>query len=175
MERLVRLGYTLLIFALMGILSAAYYQQYFKHEMPCPLCLLQRIAMFGVSLGAFMQLRMGIQAKFTSFSLFFAFFGASVSIRQILLHICPGSPIFGIPVYGVNLYTWAFLAFAGAIVALALALFLEPEKKNISHTNLIEWIAGIVIVVLLIANGITTYFECGFNICPDLPWPQDRN
>src|SRR5438309_1966573 len=122
--RLARTLNAALAIILMLILSAAYYQQYFKHETPCPLCLLQRLGMIGVAFGAVLNLRFGIQPLHYGFSLLSAFFGGSVSVRQILLHICPGSPIFGYPVFGLSLYTWAFFTFCASIVAMILLLFL---------------------------------------------------
>lgn len=173
MERFLRFALTIFILVLMGILSGAYYQQFFKREMPCPLCLLQRLAMFGVSLGDFMNLRFGLRARYFAFSLFSALLGAGISIRQILLHICPGSPIFGIPVYGLNLYTWAFLAFAGSILAISLALILLPRECKIIKMNKWEWFTVCVVLALLLSNTITTYIECGIGACPDLPWSED--
>lgn len=41
-----------MLLTLAGILSAAAWLQYAGGEIPCPLCLLQRFAMFGVAFGS---------------------------------------------------------------------------------------------------------------------------
>ena len=48
--------------------------------------------------------------------------GAAMSMRQILLHIVPGTGSFGNPIFGLHLYTWAFIAFALMIVGGAILL-----------------------------------------------------
>ncbi|MCI0381978.1 MAG: disulfide bond formation protein B [Chlamydiae bacterium] len=173
--KLLRTLNALLIFVLMGILSAAYYQQYFKHELPCPLCILQRLGMIGVSIGALLNLRFGIRIEHYALSLFSAFYGGAVAIRQICLHICPGFPIFGIPVFGINLYTWSFLAFFSAALAIIFMLFFHrnEEIKQVKM-NWFEWLACTSVYALTLLNFITTFDECGIGPCRDVPWPQPK-
>ena len=166
---------TLLILVLMGILSSAYYQQYVKQGMPCPLCILQRLAMFGVALGAFLNLRRGVSASHYGISLLSAIFGGAVSLRQVALHVCPGFPVFGVPVWGLSLYTWAFLAFAASAFSIAVLLFFCPKEKKIIPMNWFEWTAAIILFALLLSNTITTFEECGMGPCVDLPWHHSRN
>lgn len=173
MIKLQRTLNALLALVLMGILLAAYYQQYFKHELPCPLCILQRLGMIGVSIGAIMNLRFGIHTKHYAVSLLSAFVGGSVSVRQILLHICPGSPVFGIPVFGLNLYTWAFVAFCCSVLAIIGLLFLYSEKEESKlPLNWLEKLAFFAVILLTLANFITTLNECSLGFCKDVPWPQ---
>lgn len=170
---LVRFLNVLLALILMGTLSGAYYQQYFKHELPCPLCMLQRLAMFSIAIGALLNLRFGIRPQHYAVSLLGAFFGASVSLRQIALHVCPGFPVFGIPVFGLALYTWAFIVFCCSILGIILLLFLySPVEKKVVHISLLEKITFCIVFVLLLANFITTFDECGLGFCSDVPWPQ---
>jgi len=49
----------LLMFVIAGILTAAMTLQYLKGELPCPLCLLERLAMFGVCFGIMLNFRRG--------------------------------------------------------------------------------------------------------------------
>lgn len=166
----------LLALILMGTLLGAYYQQYFKHEMPCPLCILQRLAMFMIAIGAIMNLKFGPKPKYYGLSLLGAFFGAAVSLRQICLHICPGFPVFGIPVFGLSLYTWAFVIFCCSILGIILLLFMYPSHERHYHhvlhlSNFEKFVFWLVFLVLL-ANFITTFDECGLGFCRDVPWPQ---
>ena len=173
MERFSRIANTLFILVLMGILSASYYQQFFKNGNPCPLCILQSFGMFGVALGLCLNLRVGIEPKHYGFSLLFALFGGGVSLRQIALHICPGFSVFGIPVFGLSLYTWAFLAFVISVFAIATLLMLYPkERGQVPKLNWFEWIAILAVLVLLTANHITTFRQCALGPCQDVPWPQ---
>ena len=52
-----RLLLTAMLIVLAAVLTAAMVMQYAFGEIPCPLCLLQRYAMFGCCFGIVMQLR----------------------------------------------------------------------------------------------------------------------
>lgn len=91
------------VLGICGVLLGAYYIQFVEGEFPCPLCLLQRLAMLGVAFGAMLNLRYGIHTRHYGVSLLSAVFGASISIRQILLHIDPSDSGYGSPVLGMHL------------------------------------------------------------------------
>lgn len=176
MHSVARILNALMVLVFMGILASAYYQQFFKHEMPCPLCILQRLGMFSVSLGALMNLRFGIKPKFYGLSLLSALYGAGVALRQMALHVCPNFPVFGLPVFGIDLYTWSFFAFATSIFALSILLFLYNPKDVPKEKPKLHWLdklAFLVFIILLSANFITTFMECGLGACKDVPWPQN--
>ncbi len=166
MEKILRFANALFILVLMGILSGSYYIQFFKHEMPCALCIFQRFAMCGIGLGCFLNLRNGLAPKHYGLSLLFALFGASVSLRHIAFHACPGFPPFGMPVFGLSLYTWAFLTFIFSIFATALLLLLQPkEPLPPSKFNLFEWTISLLLLLFLLSNSYTTYLECFWGPC----------
>jgi disulfide bond formation protein DsbB len=163
----------LLVLVLMGVLLSAYYQQFFKHEMPCPLCILQRLGMIGVSVGLLMNLRFGIRPEHYALSLLSAFMGGAVSIRQILLHICPGFPVFGIPVFGLSLYTWAFIVFCcSALAIIGFLFFYSPKDKSSTQMNYFEIFTFGLVFTITLMNFFTTFYECGVGFCLDVPWPQ---
>jgi disulfide bond formation protein DsbB len=54
-----RLILLVMLLALAGILTSAMAIQFVDRENPCPLCLLQRVAMFGCCFGLIHQLRSG--------------------------------------------------------------------------------------------------------------------
>ena len=56
--------------------------------------------------------------------------GASISIRQILLHIVPPDPGYSKPVLGLHLYTWALLVFVAQIVASGLTWCLRASSSR---------------------------------------------
>ncbi len=161
----------LFIVVLSGVLMGAYSIQFFKDEMPCPLCLLQRVGMIGVALGQVLNLRFGMRPAHHAFSIFSALCGASVSIRQITLHICPGFPTFGEPVFGASLYTWAFITFVASIFAIGCMLFLyknDTDQKAPPKMELWAKAACGLILLITVANIFTTFWECGPLFCPEI-------
>ncbi len=54
-----------MMFVIAAILTAAMVFQYYGGEIPCPLCLLQRVAMFGVCFGIIMHFQHGPSARNT--------------------------------------------------------------------------------------------------------------
>lgn len=160
---MVRLFNGLLVIVLAGVVTSAYAYQVRAAEEPCPLCLLQRLGMIGVAMGALLNLRFGVRPLHYGLSLLSALFGASVSIRQILLHICPGEPIFGIPFLGLSLYTWALIAFVCSMVAISILLFFE--KVEVRGLGLLGQVSFAFLFLLALANGVTTFLECGIGAC----------
>ena len=118
-----------------GVVLSAFYIQFVMHEFPCPLCMLQRYGMFLSSLGALfviMQARRGElttarYAQGIGLGLIGALAGATVSVRQIELHIEPGDPGYGAPVLGLHLYSWAFVTFVIVLIYCGAMLILMPR------------------------------------------------
>lgn len=160
---------TLWIFILCFVLTGATIYRFELHEDPCPLCLLQRLSMIGIGVAVFMNLRFGIKLKHYALALAFTIFGGSVSLRQIALHVCPQFSTFGTSIFGLELFTWAFLVFAGSLAGLMLLLFLQPtdgrlhEKPHKLH--LLEKVAGGYLFIAALYNTIMIYFLCGFGPC----------
>lgn len=170
MLRLQRFFNALIILTLSGILLSAFGVQLFLHEVPCPLCLLQRLGMFGVACGAMLNVRYNIRMSHYGLILLSSLFGGFVAIRQISLHVCPGTPAFGLPVLGLSLYTWSFIIFACCVLAVALLLLLYNPKEPAESTPPMEWwgkLAFILILTLALANVLTTFIQCGFGPCAD--------
>ena len=113
---------------LIAVLLVAYADQFAGHDLPCPLCLLQRVALVGVAYGLLLNLRYGPQPQGYAIMLLAALFGMGVAGRQVLLHIVPGSGAYGAPLLGLHLYTWSFILFALVILGTAVLLFVpRPE------------------------------------------------
>lgn len=156
------------ILILCGVLFGGFFMQFYYHEEPCPLCLLQRLGMIGVGCGLFLNMRFGISTHGYAISYFNAVLGAAVSIRQIMLHICPGDQPFGLPVFGLSLYTWAFIVFVSVILGISLLLFLyKPEKLPIPPRKMrkFPFFAAVILILFTAANAITTLVICGFGPC----------
>ena len=126
------------LLGLLGITAvqlAAYAFQFAQGELPCPLCLLQRVAFAMVAFGFLLNVTHGSQPAHYGIILLSALFGASVSGRQILLHIVPGSGAYGSAILDLHFYTWAFLLFVATILATATLLLLhvgecQPDAEH---------------------------------------------
>lgn len=163
----------LLILVLVGVLCAAIYQQFSGGGDPCPYCWLQRMAMTGLATAILMNLRFGISTKAYSITLFFAFTGGAAALRQVALHVCPTFPIFGKPVFGINLYSWAFIVLCCS--ALAIFVFLFFFNSSQEKPRRLSWLEKGAFGALLLITFVNAYLlfdQCGFKRCPDVVWPQ---
>lgn len=161
---------SLLILILSGVLLSAYGVQFIYHEQPCPLCMLQRLAMIAVACCAALNLRFGIRTAHYGLMLISSLFGGFVALRQISLHVCPGFSTFGLPVLGLSLYTWSFIVFVCVVGYVSLLLFLHKpyEETNSSTLNGLAKFSCILILCVTIANVITTFLQCGLGPCVDI-------
>jgi len=165
------------------VMLSAFFIQFVKGEFPCPLCMLQRYGMILATLGALfviMQARRGLlttarYAQGLGLGLIGVLAGASVSVRQIELHILPGDPGYGEPFLRLHLYTWAFVTFAIVMIYVGVMLILMP--RGIPHAPPVGSTArkvSTVIIWLFIgvvaANVIAIIFLEGFApVLPDDP------
>ncbi len=107
-----------------AVLTAAMVMQYAYGELPCPLCLLQRVAMLGVCFGLMQNFRNGFSDRNLGYSLLFSVFLLVVSIRQTLLDIYPrpGHQYVGNSVLGLHMPVWSILIAMALITAFAIKL-----------------------------------------------------
>src|SRR5512140_3064558 len=115
------------LYAIGLVLAAAFAAQLWLHELPCPLCLLQRIQFAVLAIGPIMNVRWGPRPSHYALSLLAAAAGAAFSTRQILLHILPGDAGYGTALFGYHYYTLALIGFAAAIVLLAAILLFDRQ------------------------------------------------
>lgn len=154
------------------ILATAFYCQLINHELPCPLCLLQRVCFVGVGLGLCMNLREGTRISHYGFILFSALLGFAIALRQIFLHISPGDIGYGSPLLGLYLYTWSAIVFLIVIGLVAISLLFEQQfckkKKTLPLTRPAYFLLSLFLLLILF-NGISTFLECGPFVCKDNP------
>lgn len=161
--------------ALTGIcvsLIVAFFFQIFLGEIPCPLCMMQRIGLLMVGFGFFLNVRFGPSAIHYSIIILSAMVGAGVSLRQVLLHVVPGTGGYGSAIFGYHMYTWGFIAFMATVIFAAIMLVLDRNRLANHTTNTTNWIAnslGLVLLVLAIANLASDVLVCGFSICSGDP------
>lgn len=175
MEMSPRQAVTLNALALYGIsavLLVAFYWQLAYDELPCPLCLLQRVAFAALAVGPILTIRHGPSPHHLGLVVIAAALGAVISSRQVLLHILPGDPGYGSALLGLHFYSWAFVTFAGALIATGAMLVFFPQKTGEGKppaTSLIEHAAVWLVMALVALNALSVLLECGFSACPANP------
>ena len=167
------------VLAVTFVLLGAFAVQFGDGEVPCPLCILQRMAMMLCALGpAYIILRARLgRVDATDFatgyglSILAAVLGTCISTRQILLHIIPPDPGYGMPVLGLHLYTWALIVFVVVLVDSGLNLIfireLLPSQVKFAWPS--KAVIGLYSAVIL-ANAISVFCQEGFHwTLPDEP------
>src|ERR1700687_3678426 len=119
------------LYAVALVLAAAFAAQLLLHELPCPLCLLQRIQFAVLAIGPILNVRWGPRPGHYALSLLdAAAAGAVFSTRQVLLHIMPGDAGYGTALLGYHFYMLALIGFAAAIVLLAAILLFDRQFEH---------------------------------------------
>ena len=129
-----RLVLLLMLAALAAVLTAAMILQYAFGEIPCPLCLLQRVAMLGCCFGLIRQLRAEGSERGAGISLVFALLLLVISVRQTLLDLFPrpGHAYIGSAVLGMHMEVWSVLVAVALLLGFAIrfALFGAPRARG---------------------------------------------
>src|SRR5262245_66494518 len=86
---------TLGLYAVALVLAVAFAAQLILGELPCPLCLLQRIQFAMLAVGPTLNVRFGPRPSHYAVSLFAATAGAAFAARQVLLQLMLGTNGFG--------------------------------------------------------------------------------
>jgi disulfide bond formation protein DsbB len=161
------------LYALAALLTATFAAQFLLGELPCPLCLLQRVMFALLAVGPILNIRFGPRPSHYALSLLVAVAGAIVSTRQVLLHIMPGDAGYGSAILGYHYYTWALVGFVAAVVLLAAALLFdrqfEATRPVATPTSPFATTAIVLALVLTALNVASTLLECGFKSCADDP------
>jgi len=167
-----RLVLLLMLLILVAILTAAMVMQYAFGEIPCPLCLLQRFAMFGCCFGLVQQLRSGSTEHGTGIGLIFSILLLVISARQTLLDLSPrpGHDYVGSAIFGIHMPVWSvFIAVALLLgFAVRLALFGGPRsapEKNGSTIYRLVWGLAVYVVFICAVNFISVVAQCGMGEC----------
>lgn len=159
-----------------SILVFAFGYQFINHDIPCPLCLLQRAGLILVGLGFQMNLSLKPRNSHYGFVLIGSLLTATVAVRQTLLHITPDDPGYSSTVLGIHFYTWCAISSAGMILLIAfftfisdLSLDLDVPAILLKLSKEIGLAASGVFLVIIFLNLVSTLFECGLGSCPENP------
>lgn len=160
------------LYGVAAVLAAAFAAQFLLNELPCPLCLLQRIMFTALAIGPILNIRFGPRPSHYALSLLAALIGAMVSTRQVLLHIMPGDAGYGSALLGYHYYTWALLGFIAAITLLSAILLFDKQfdsTRAATPASAFARTAIWLVIGLTGLNVISTLLECGFGACADNP------
>jgi disulfide bond formation protein DsbB len=162
----------LALYAIALVLLMAFGFQLTRGELPCPLCLLQRVALVALAVGPVLNIRHGPRPSHYAMSVLAAMAGAVVAIRQILLHILPGDPGYGSAFAGLHYYSWAAVIFAVAIVLTGVMMLFDrqfdetiPAPPPPRFATIAVWL----VILIAVANIGSTLLECGLTWCADNP------
>lgn len=164
---------TMELVAILVSLFMAFGFQFILNELPCPLCLLQRVGFLFMAYGLLLNLRFGLRPSHYAITLISALYTSFVALRQVALHIVPGSGVYGSAIFGIHLYTWSFIASMLVVVATCMMLgvdrqYQKPSPLNMRLPLLTNVLFG-VLVFLIVANIGSVVMECGLAVCPDNP------
>ncbi len=174
------------VLAVSLVLLVAFADQIILGDLPCPLCILQRVGFVGAAFGLALNVKFGPRPSHYAVVILSAFGGAMVSLRQTLLHIAPGTGTYGDALFGLHFYSWAVVVYGAIIVGCAVMLlfdqqFAVPGKAGsqsqqqsgmrIATAPAATFGLAMVALAALLAlgNGVSTVLECGGGLCPDNP------
>jgi disulfide bond formation protein DsbB len=165
----------LMALAIAGILTAAMTLQYAKGELPCPLCLLERVALFGVCFGIMQNLRHGFSYRNTGYSMLFAIFLLVVSVRQSLLDIYPrpGHAYIGSAIFGIHMPVWSIIIALTLLTAYAVKLAILGGDESLRDADVgtfpvlrrLADILGVYLIALCLVNLVSVVLQCGLGEC----------
>jgi len=160
------------LYAISLVLLLGLVFQFLWHELPCPLCLLQRVAFVTLAVGPILNIRHGPRPSHYAMSLLAALVGMMVAVRQVMLHILPGNPGYGSAVAGLHYYSWAALIFVFAIVLIGLVLLFDRQFDRTPVAPAVPTFAALAVwltIIVAAANAASTLLECGFTWCAEDP------
>ena len=176
MASLVRLGNAIGVIGIAILLLAAFGIQFVQAELPCPLCSVQRVALVLCGFGFLLNLRFGVQPLHYGLTILAALFGAMAAGRQVLLHIVPGTGVYGSALFGLHLYTWSLILFGAVIAGVAMLMIMggRPDHDRSDHQAPIRFrgihrFAAWLLIVVTLANALNNFALCGPVECDPNP------
>ena len=167
---------TTLLLIIDGILTTAMYMQYMMGEIPCPLCLLQRLVLFLIAFIIISICQNGYSLRKSGFLILFTLYLLIISLRQSLLDIVQRfrHEWIGSTLWGIHLPVWSFIASLMIILSYSMKFILiSPNKlSSLKEKTPYRWLSNSIrfislyTFILLIINFISIILQCGFfHIC----------
>ena len=161
------------LLAIGTVLALAFVDQVWFRDLPSPLPILQRAGFFAAGFGVALNLIFGPKPSHYGVAILGAVAGGTISAQQILQYVVPGTGSYGNAIFGLHLYTWAFIAFVFTIVGCAIMMldnrqFGRTEPLS-ARLKVLPLSALLLFLALAIANIFSTIALCGAGLCPDSP------
>ncbi|MDL4915751.1 MAG: disulfide bond formation protein B [Enterobacterales bacterium endosymbiont of Blomia tropicalis] len=153
-------------------LLIAFYYQLVESELPCPLCLLQRVGLILAGCGFLFNIQQGIKNTHYGMVIIGCIVTGIIAARQMFLHITPGDTGYGSTFMGIHFYTWALLSSVLLIMFVAVIMPLNDLSKNLINLPSLPGankVASLLFVFLIAGNLVSTVLECGSGQCADNP------
>ncbi len=160
----------LMLATIAGILTTAMVMQYAFGELPCPLCLLQRAAMFGVCFGIIRHFRDGASDRNYGIAQVFALLLLVIAVRQTLLDIAPrpGHAYVGSAVLGLHMPVWSVLIAVALLLAFAVKMTLlggDAPPRAAPPLVRAARLLGAYVLALGTINLVSVVVQCGLGQC----------
>lgn len=160
----------LALFILIIASYSAFILQITSNELPCALCVMQRMGLYAISFGLILNLIKSRDQKNYLLIIISALFTSFMSLVQVLLHIVPGTGSFGDAFLGLHLYTWTFVLCICFILYASLAgLYYVKPATELKPQNILVKMLVIFLILSLIINILSAFIECGPYLCPSDP------
>lgn len=161
------------LFALIIVMILTFLIQFTLEELPCTLCILQRAGLLMAGSGFLLNLRFGLRPSHYSITLLGLLFTAFVALRQIALHVEPGTGAYGSSFFGWHLYTWSFIIAVVFIVFTSILLgFNSQYREPLQRSLIVKIIVPVLLIsmlILTISNCLNVLNICGLKACPEHP------
>lgn len=159
---------SLAIIGIIAMLCAAFGYQFLTFELPCALCAMQRMGLYAIAAGLVMNIYFQRTRLHYLMTILSATINGIISLLQVILHIVPGSGSFGASIFGLHMYTWNFIVCLAFIIYASVAGMLTVENQHHKASKLTKFIIALLLLTL-IANIVSAFFECGPYLCPSDP------
>lgn len=151
--------------------------QLIYHELPCPLCLMQRFGFLSIALGALLNVTYGSSWRYKIIIVVSSLFTFSVGFRQVLIHIAPDDSGFGSPFLGLHFYTWSAIVSFSVIVLMSISFIVNSILKAMFDLHGNNYVyrfrlvnaARMILFLIASLNVVLVISECGYGLCPSDP------
>lgn len=159
------------LLAIGAVLALALIDQFWFGELPCPLCILQRMGLIAAGFGIALNVVFGPRPSHYGITIIGALASAGISMRQVLLHIVPGTGSYGPPIMGMHLYTWAFITAILIVLGCAFMLLFDRQFSRVQplsgRLTVLPLSVLLLFLMLTVANVFSTVALCGVGACPE--------
>ncbi len=155
---------SLLLYALVIILSISYVEEFIFGNSPCALCVLQRFFMVGAGVGLMFNISHPVHYKNFALSLLSCVFGATIALYQWSQLLINDGVTRAVKILSLPMYIWAAFVFFGFSLILFFLIFLF-EKQKVAFSNIFIKGAYWLFFLLSLSQIFITFYTCGLLLC----------